>query len=187
MTEDRTHFYGDGCCVEPGDSDAKLGENSLVDQARRLCAAATPGMVRVLAGLADEVERLEAALKNIALARCLGNTVPPGCSGTCVTCEARAALEGTTSEVRVGAIAGLQARVAALEAFAQRFVNVGFEFGDPTQLIDLHDEARALLDAGQHHRDDGCLDEVVRLSADAGLYDDLCKTCGEPNSEHGAP
>ena len=62
------------------------------------------------------VAALEASLKNIALARCLGDIRPPGCSGTCVTCEARAALEGTVSEVRVGAIAEMRERVAALEA-----------------------------------------------------------------------
>jgi hypothetical protein len=45
-------------------------------------------------------------------------------------------------------------------------------------------------EVAQHHADDGCLDEVVRLSADAGLYDqqaDLCKTCGQLNSDHGIP
>jgi hypothetical protein len=36
-------------------------------------------------------------------------------------------------------------RIEALEAFVQRFIDVGFEFDDPTQLIDLHDEAVALL------------------------------------------
>jgi hypothetical protein len=65
VSEDRTHFYGDGCCVEPGDSGAKLGENSLVEQARELLALKASGATgvrgtaeRLLAGLADEVERL---------------------------------------------------------------------------------------------------------------------------------
>ena len=36
-------------------------------------------------------------------------------------------------------------RVAQLEAFVQRFIDLGYEFGDPTQLIDLHDAAVGLL------------------------------------------
>lgn len=36
-------------------------------------------------------------------------------------------------------------RIEALEAFVQKFIDIGYEFGDPTQLIDLHDEAVRLL------------------------------------------
>ena len=36
-------------------------------------------------------------------------------------------------------------RIEALEAFVQRFIDLGYEFGDPTQLIDLHDAAVGLL------------------------------------------
>jgi hypothetical protein len=64
----------------------------------------------------------------------------------------------------------LRARVAALEA------GIGAAADEVVSATGVDDhylavDLRALLDAGQHHRDDGCLDEVVRLSADAGLYD----------------
>lgn len=36
-------------------------------------------------------------------------------------------------------------RIEALEAFVQRFIDVGYEFFDPTVLLDLHDDAVALL------------------------------------------
>ena len=36
-------------------------------------------------------------------------------------------------------------RVAELEAFVQRFIGVGYKHGDPTVLVDLHDEAERLL------------------------------------------
>ena len=42
-------------------------------------------------------------------------------------------------------LSDLSARIEALEAFVQGFIDVGYEFGDPTQLIDLHDHAVALL------------------------------------------
>jgi len=47
--------------------------------------------------LAVEVRALKAGMERIAGARCLEDRFPPGCSGTCVTCQARAhiaALDG---------------------------------------------------------------------------------------------
>ena len=44
-------------------------------------------------GLVGEVERLRDGVRQIAQARCLRNLGPPGCAGTCVTCQARALLE----------------------------------------------------------------------------------------------
>ena len=44
------------------------------------------------AALADEIRRLQADIRQIAKARCLGN-LPPGCAGNCVTCQARALLD----------------------------------------------------------------------------------------------
>ena len=40
-----------------------------------------------------EVERLRDGIRQIAQARCLRNLGPPGCAGTCVTCQARELLE----------------------------------------------------------------------------------------------
>ena len=93
------------------------------------------------------VAALEASLKNIALARCLGDIRPPGCSGTCVTCEARAALEGTVSEVRVGAIAEMRERVAALEAGIAEHRDEGARMKPGSVPFASHDAALwALLD-----------------------------------------
>ena len=44
----------------------------------------------------------------------------------------------------VFAVLQAAARIEELERFLQRFIDVGYEFGDPTQLIDLHDEAVGL-------------------------------------------
>ena len=45
-----------------------------------------------IAVLLAEVERLRDGIRQIAAARCLGN-LPPGCAGTCVTCQARKLLD----------------------------------------------------------------------------------------------
>ena len=43
--------------------------------------------------LLAEIGRLRDGVRWIAQARCLRNLGPPGCAGTCVTCQARALLE----------------------------------------------------------------------------------------------
>ena len=46
-----------------------------------------------LCDLQTEIERLTAGIRQIAAARCLGDRYPPGCAGSCVTCQARALLD----------------------------------------------------------------------------------------------
>lgn len=55
-------------------------------------------------------------------------------------------LEGLTLPEVANVLHSRAARAEELEAFVQRFTDIGYEFGEPTQLIDLHDEATALLE-----------------------------------------
>jgi hypothetical protein len=146
--------YQEGCfrCDLSRDEVASMGEDTaLVEQAREMLPMLDlsdttydkPGpMHDLLAGLADEVERLRDDNRRLRMEAggltAVGRTVPE------LEAVARAARKVD------------EAPYATAGHLAACFL--------------LSDEL-ALLDAGQHHRDDGCLDEVVRLSADAGLYD----------------
>jgi hypothetical protein len=153
-------------------------DKALVEQARELLGrhprsdVVSTHATDLLAGLADEVERLQRDY---------------------VDANERANDNFDFALMEQERSIKARARVAALEAGLQRAFEEGRNVApdandDVASAIEFW--AWSLLDAGQHHRDDGCLDEVVGVSEDAGLYDqqaDLCKTCGQLNSDHGIP
>ena len=70
----------------------------------------------------------------------------PNCRGDEIACIERDRDDAVTTAIEVGReLQAVKKRAEELEAFVQRFIDVGYEFGDPTQLIDLHDAAVGLL------------------------------------------
>ena len=77
----------------------------LADAVERLEAERDDDFVEKFSATHDALEQLrarvaalEAGVTQIAAARCLGDRYPPGCAGSCVTCQARALVASTGQE-----------------------------------------------------------------------------------------